>query len=797
MRRLVAVLLLACLSALSGRAAERPASYVTSNGIKMVLVRGGSFLMGNDQPTAAAALGQSPVFTHGGVDERPRHRVALTRDFYISETEITAEQFAQFQEDHEDTSHFSPFATGVSWEDATAYARWLSERERRTFRLPTEAEWEYAARAGSETHFSSGELPPASGTANAWGVKNMHSEALEWVQDWYGDYPDSAETDPAGPASGWARVVRGGGLNMPYRGGNASKYPNDGRLPFFRRSANRAAMAPQYRGRHNIGFRLVAAEPPSGALRAALPFPAAQVVRGVNPWTKSGPVASAPWFRQRDVLPIPPENATAAEIAAAGLHPSINGKNHNPALAAAPNGDLLAIYFSASIPDFEDLANVRIIASRLRFGADQWDLPGPFTSFAGTKNIGPMITREDDRLWFAWGGGGLDSVVFRWQTSDDSGATWSPVELPVVLGARGDYFPQPISNFLRGADGTLYVPTDGAADTSLLWASRDNGVTWRDTGGRTGGRHTLFVNLRDGGILGLGGKATHVDGFMPKFVSRDGGQSWVAGKTPFPWVGPSQQKPALIRLASGRLFVASDWTNMHGEQRAGFPHRRGAFVALSDDEGETWTIKHLPTALPHDRWILRERPGYVPSELKDGTLGYTIAAQAGNGVIHVITCRNYPAQHFEMNEAWILDAAAGPSPAAAPAPSSTTQVIREAHANGRPKAVWGVRAEPSGRLVLHGPETHWYPSGQTAYECAWRDGRKTGEEVYSDEQGNIVWRWDHRPDGTSEWSQFRPGGSLRRMSTWRGMRCHGPAREWDERGRLVAEHEFVDGVMQK
>jgi formylglycine-generating enzyme required for sulfatase activity len=769
-----------------------PATFVTSNGLRMVLVRAGSFEMGNDQPTDPATLGQSPVFTRGSTDERPVHRVTLTHDFYISETEITAEQFAQFQEDHEDTSHFSPFATGVSWEDATAYAKWLSAREGREFRLPTEAEWEYVARAGSAGHFSAGAVPLAAGVPNAWGVQNMHAAAMEWVQDWYGEYPEEDEVDPVGPATGIGRVVRGGGLNMPYQGGHASKYPNDGRLPFFRRSANRASMAPDYRGRHNIGFRLVSGPQLTSTPRVP-PTPAAmQAVRGTNPWVRVGPDLARPWFRQRDVLPIPPENATAEEVALSGLPPALHGKNHNPALAVAPNGDLLALYFSASIPDFEDLTNVDLIAARLRFGADEWDFPGSFSSFAGTKNIGPAITREGARLWAAWGGGGLDGVVFRWQTSDDNGATWSPVHFPVILGARGDYFPQPISSFLRGTDGTLYLPTDGSGGNSVLWASRDDGVTWRDTGGRTGGRHTVFVNARDGGLLGLGGKATQLDGFMPRFVSHDGGKSWTASKTNLPWVGPGQQKPAFIRLASGRLFVASDWTNMYGEQLLQFK-QRGAFVGLSDDEGVTWTVKTLPTALPHDRWVFRDRPGYIPSVLKEGTLGYTIAAQGDNGIIHVITSRNYPAQHFELNEAWILDPQAGVTEVVAAGSPARTE--HESYPGGAPKAVWSVRPDGSGRLVLHGRETHWHPTGAKAYEVTWTDGRKTGTETTWDAAGRILSEREHRPDGTMVWTQFRADGTKRAESTWRGMRCDGPARIWDREGKVTAEGTFRAGVL--
>ncbi len=808
--------LVLCATALS---AALPESFVTSNGIRMVLIRGGSFRMGNELPTDATTLGQQgKVFTHGGEDERPVRRVTISYDFYISETEVLASQFTKYQEDHEGTSHFFPYATGISWEDAVGFAAWMTRNEDQgyrdevnqllpaksdqsggaegsrdhVFRLPTEAEWEYVARAGSAGHFSSGDLPPASGEPNAWGVKNLHTDAMEWVHDWYGDYPDADETDPVSPASGIVRVVRGGGLNMPYHD-FSEKYKNDGRMPFFRRSANRAGAPPDWRGRHNIGFRIVAAVLPPTPPRAAGPQSPMQFVRQQNPWVGSGPDPRRPWYRVREALPIPPSNAENPAIAAAGLHPTVHGKNHNPALAVAPNGDLLATYFSASAPEYEDLTDVAIIGTRLRFGAEQWDLPGPFFDIPGAKDIGPVLTREGNRIFFACGGGGLDGIVFRWQSSDDNGATWSPIHLPVIIGRRGDYFPQPISNFLRGADRTLYLPADGSGGNSFLWASRDDGITWHDTGGRTGGRHTVFVNRRDGAILGYGGKASDIDGYMPKSISRDGGRTWEVSPTRFPFLGPGGQKPSLIRLASGRLFYAGDWLNAAGEQPPGI-NRTGAFVALSNDEGETWIIKDLPGLTAHDRWLFRDRPGYRPSPLKDGTLGYCMAAQGPNGLIHLLNSGTQPPLHFELNEAWILDRAAGITTAVAPA-SGDARTTRETHANGSPKTEWSVRSDGAGRPLLHGGETHWYASGQKEYSVTWADGRKRGRESYWDAQGRLVWERDHRADGTSVWTQFRPDGTKRRESIWRGLRCDGVAREWDRDGRLVAEHEFKDGEL--
>src|SRR5436190_24292744 len=142
----------------------------------------------------------------------------------------------------------------------------------------------------------------------------------------------------------------------------------------------------------------------------------------------------------------------------------------------------------------------------------------------------------------------------------------------------------------------------------------------------------------------MGGKSSQIDNFMPRAISSDGGRSSTVSKTPFCWLG-SNQRPALIRLASGRLFFAGDLQNEKGSQPAGFTEH-GAIVALSDDDGETWRTRKLPGTQPH------ETPARA-KQLGGGTLGYTVARQAPNGVIHLIATMTEPCLHFEFNEEWI------------------------------------------------------------------------------------------------------------------------------------------------
>ena len=100
-----------------------------------------------------AKLGPPALFTNGDYDEKPVHDIKLSYDFYISESEVTARQFAAFRMDFQDAGRFPPYATGMSWDDAAAFCRWLSQKEERKCDLPTEAEWECAARQDRPSSF--------------------------------------------------------------------------------------------------------------------------------------------------------------------------------------------------------------------------------------------------------------------------------------------------------------------------------------------------------------------------------------------------------------------------------------------------------------------------------------------------------------------------------------------------------------------------------------------------------------------------------------------------------------------
>ncbi|HRZ99551.1 MAG TPA: formylglycine-generating enzyme family protein, partial [Candidatus Paceibacterota bacterium] len=128
---------------------------LNSIGLKLIPVKAGHFTMGSRA-------------VDDNWNERPAHQVTISRGFLMSETEVTLAQYRQFRPKFAGTPGCDPYVAGVSWLDATAFCEWLSHKEGKPYRLPTEAEWEYACRAGTVTPFSSGDQPPAPETPNPW-----------------------------------------------------------------------------------------------------------------------------------------------------------------------------------------------------------------------------------------------------------------------------------------------------------------------------------------------------------------------------------------------------------------------------------------------------------------------------------------------------------------------------------------------------------------------------------------------------------------------------------------------------
>ena len=156
-----------------------------------------------------------------------QHEVTLTKPFYMGKYEVTQEQWEEVMGNNPSYTKGAKLpVTKVSWNDCQEFIKKLNAKTSGGFRLPTEAEWEYACRAGTTTKYSFGDkitpkdanygdsridkpVEVGSYKPNAFGLFAMHGNVCEWCKDWHGDYP-FAVTDPKGPATGEYRVLRGG-----------------------------------------------------------------------------------------------------------------------------------------------------------------------------------------------------------------------------------------------------------------------------------------------------------------------------------------------------------------------------------------------------------------------------------------------------------------------------------------------------------------------------------------------------------------------------------------------------------
>ena len=221
-----------------------PVQMTNSIGMKLTLMPLGEFLMGSSKSAEEIARRFNAEAKYYG-DAQPQHRVRITKPFYLQTTEVTQSQWESVMETKpwrgkkyvKEGSEYP--ATYVSWEDAHQFCQRLSGKDGTTYRLPTEAEWEYACRAGTTTMFHFGDDASRLGEyawfhanavdagegyarqvglkrANAFGLYDMSGNLWEWCQDWYGKdyYSESPSSDPAGPSSGSHRVFRGGGWGI-------------------------------------------------------------------------------------------------------------------------------------------------------------------------------------------------------------------------------------------------------------------------------------------------------------------------------------------------------------------------------------------------------------------------------------------------------------------------------------------------------------------------------------------------------------------------------------------------------
>jgi len=190
--------------------------------MKFAKIPAGTFLMGSPETEKARST-----------DEGPQHEVAISKAFHLGIYPVTQEQYQQIVgENPSATKGPSHPVEHVPWEKAVAFCKKLSEKTGKTVRLPTEAEFEYATRAGTTTRYFYGDdlkyeqmgdyawwyqncgwdiHPVGQKKPSPWGLYDVYGNVWQWCSDWYGDtYPSEKQTDPKGPATGEYRVLRGG-----------------------------------------------------------------------------------------------------------------------------------------------------------------------------------------------------------------------------------------------------------------------------------------------------------------------------------------------------------------------------------------------------------------------------------------------------------------------------------------------------------------------------------------------------------------------------------------------------------
>jgi formylglycine-generating enzyme len=641
-------------------AAADEQTFTNSLGMRMVRIAPGSFVMGS---------------TDGDADEQPAHPVTISRSFWMGATEVNNAQYEAFDPAHKKfrgqrglSREDAEAVIQVSWFEATAFCRWLREKEHKPYRLPTEAEWEFACRAGTTGAFSTGNnlpsefhqsqsfswdpqpvpLPVGRGRANSWGLQDMHGNVEEWCYDLYGPFQGGRQTDPVGYAQGDFRVTRGGSHNTEVQ---------------YLRSANRMGTLPE--DKHwLIGFRVVVGELPGTPLLTARPAKLWQSNVSQQPFHGSRRSTRASFDEPQPFVRPPATNSGEP------FYPH----NHCPAITWCDNGDLLAIWFSTRSERGREMT---ILASRLRQGARTWDPASEFFKAPDRNMTGSSLLNDSKgKLYHLNGleaGDGWANLALVMRTSTNNGVTWSTPRLVNPSHQRRN---QVIAGISITSDGVLIQPCDAAwsgAGGTAIHLSRDGGVTWVDPGAGTvapkyvfGGRggtiagiHAGVVSLGDNRLLAFG-RGDEIDGKMPQSLSEDMGTAWAYSAGPWPPIS-SGQRLVLMRLREGPLLFAS-FTDSSKDLKTprGMPFRDdagneftgyGLFAALSFDEGKTWGARRLITAGSPARQF--DGGAWTRNFIMDAThaepRGYLAATQTPDGVIHLVSSALY----YRFDLAWL------------------------------------------------------------------------------------------------------------------------------------------------
>lgn len=611
--------------------------------IETVEIPAGSFYMGSNGEGEDA-------------DEAPVHRVTISQSFRMGKTEVTNAQFEAFRPSHKSlrgkdgvSKEDDEAVVNVSYQDAVDFCKWLSEKEGKNYRLPTEAEWEYACRAGTYTKYYTGDYLPesmcrnqtiarnyqpvslkaGSGVPNAFGLYNMHGNVEEWCLDWYGPYSDEAQTDPTGPATGLYRVTRGGSHHTPTD---------------YLRSANRMAMLPD--DRHSLtGFRVVQSDIQFSVLPETCFF------LDPIPFVVAPEIPDVPFYAH----------------------------NHQPSVTWCDNGDLLAIWFSANQ---ENGRGMVVLQSRLKAGEDHWSPATLFFKVPDRNMTGSSLFNDGHGTLYHFNGveaaGGWQNLMVVMRMSKDNGYTWTA---PKIIAPEHAKRHQVISGTIRTSKGWLVQACDAGPeghDGAAVLVSKDGGRSWEDpwdgapkpefregtVGTTVAGIHAGVVELKDGSWMALGRGNTIVtkngSKRMPMSVSEDGGATWRYSASPFPPIDGGQRL-VLMRLREGPILLVSftDHPQRTPEDERGMVFKRkdgteyrgyGMYAALSYDEGKTWPVRKLLSDgnerfLDGGAWT-----GFFVMDTSHAEpRGYLAGIQSPDGTIHIVSSR----LHYRFDLKWL------------------------------------------------------------------------------------------------------------------------------------------------
>lgn len=629
----------------------------------------GTFLMGS---TAAEP------------DEQPVHRVRISA-FKISATEITNAQYEAFRPEHRllrgknNTSYKDDDpVVFVSWDDAVAFCKWLSKKEGKSYRLPTEAEWEYACRAGTTTYYHTGnELPEvyrkynpsghpggfawaspdylpqtpdlrvAQTPPNPWGLYDMHGNVEEWCLDTYQPYSSTTQTNPI-QVGGTFYVTRGGSHTAEFDAVLNDPEPQKQLVARYLSSSNRSAALKEDRN-WLIGFRIVEATPI--ILPRAVPYTPSMVTsqHHIAPITK-------PYFKG------------GISYINQNLHADFRFfyHHHQPSVTELPNGDLLAIWYNTVRESGKELQQ---LFARKKKGDSIWSKAELFFDVPDRNEHGSLVWSNGKDTVFHFSG---ISAANTWYAlalimrySLDNGYTWSK---PVFIDPQHRFQNQVIASMIKTTNGAWLFSCDATPEGtggSVVWRSFDHGMHWEkpadgqaspsfkegNKGAWIAGIHAPIAEIDNGQLISFG-RGDNLNGYQIKSVSSDNGKTWQYTQSSFPAIG-SGQRSTLQRLPNGHLiFVSFAKAMTYVDENGITRNASGMYAALSLDHGKTFPfVKPLVNAPGRSQklnaWGWQHEFNWTDSTAEPK--GYLCSTLSKDGLMHVLSS----GLEYVFNEAWI------------------------------------------------------------------------------------------------------------------------------------------------